>query len=55
MQVFACKYCKIFKNSYFCRTPPVATPVHIEKEIDAYSLMFNLYKLPLIFLYHLGD
>ena len=22
--VFSCEFCKIFENTYFCRTPPVA-------------------------------
>ena len=26
VQVFSCKYCKIFRNSFFYRTPPVAAP-----------------------------
>ena len=26
-QVFSCEYCKIFKNSFFYRTPPVAASV----------------------------
>ena len=24
-QVFTCEICEIFKNTFFCRTPPVAT------------------------------
>ena len=27
MQVFSCEYCEIFKNSFLCRTPPVADSV----------------------------
>ena len=26
-QVFSCKFCKIFKNTFFYRTPPMATSV----------------------------
>ena len=24
IQVFSCEFCEIFKNTFFCRTPPVA-------------------------------
>ena len=26
-QVFSCEFCEIFKNTYFYRTPPMATTV----------------------------
>ena len=27
--VFSCEFCEIFKNTFFCRTPPVATSVSL--------------------------
>ena len=49
-QVFSCKYCEIFRNSFFYRTPPVAIcnpflTIHSSKEsktpiIGKYSIVF---------------
>ena len=29
-QVFSCEFCKIFKNTFLCITPPVVASVHAE-------------------------
>ena len=31
LQTFSCEYCKIFKNNYFDRTPPVAASEYISQ------------------------
>ena len=30
LQVFSCKFCEIFKNTFFYRAPPVAASLKIE-------------------------
>ena len=43
-QVFSCKFCEIFKNIFFYRTPPVAAFGHHISHKDEIFLLF-VYKL----------
>ena len=42
-QVFFCEFCKIYKNTFCYRTPPVATSVHKIKVIQKRALRFMLH------------
>ena len=52
-QVFSCEFCEISKNTFFYRTPPVATSVSIDVSIDKLIIFRN--KLLLCFLWYLHN
>ena len=40
LQLLSCEFCKISKNTFYCRTPPVAASV--KKERKFFKLAFKL-------------
>ena len=47
LQVFSCEYCKIFNNSFFYRSPPVAASadvlfyIYFQKDVSVYALVIH--------------